>query len=49
MYTALSDNGWKREDGKLAVEWEVPENIERAKASMEFMLKAVMQRRMLNS
>ena len=39
MYTALSDNGWKREDGKLAVEWEVPENIERAKASMEFMLK----------
>ena len=39
MYTALSDYGWKREDGKLAVEWEVPENIERAKASMEFMLK----------
>ena len=38
-HAALSDYGSKREDGKLAVEWEVPENIEKAQASMEFMLK----------
>ena len=33
---ALTDYGWKRENGKLQTVWEVPENIAKSKASLDF-------------
>lgn len=37
-HAALSEFGWMREDEELQVKWEVSENTEKAKASLEFIL-----------
>ena len=37
-YTALTDYGWRRENGVLQVDWEVQANIDKAKACLEFVL-----------
>ena len=34
----LTDYGWKRENGKLQIVWEIPENIAKPKASLDFFL-----------
>ena len=36
--TAMTQYGWKRENGKLTIHWEVTENVERAKVSLDFVL-----------
>ena len=35
---ALTDYGWTRENNKLAVVWELPDNIEKATASLNFIM-----------
>ena len=37
--TAMTEYGWRRENGKLEIDWEVQENIEKAKMSLDFVLK----------
>lgn len=37
-YTALTDYGWRRENGVLEIVWEVQENVDKARASLEFVL-----------
>ena len=36
--TALTEYGWIREEGRLSIVWEAPENIRKAKAKLEFVL-----------
>ena len=37
-HAGLVEYGWKRENGILAVVWEIPENVEKAKASLNFVM-----------
>jgi len=37
-YTALTDYGWRQENGVLQVDWEVQANIDKPKACLEFVL-----------
>ena len=37
-FAALTDYGWKRENGVLEIVWEVSENIAKSKSSLEFFL-----------
>lgn len=37
-HAGLVEYGWKRENGTLAVVWEMPENVEKAKASLNFVM-----------
>lgn len=36
--TALTEYGWSREEGRLSIVWEAPENIRKAKANLESVL-----------
>ena len=36
--TVITEYGWRRENGKLEIVWEVLENIQKAKASLDFVL-----------
>ena len=38
VLAALTDYGWKRQNGKLQIEWEVPQNIAKSKSSIDFFL-----------
>ena len=38
LITEMTQYGWKRENGKLEIDWEVTENIDKAKASLDFIL-----------
>ena len=37
--TAMTEYGWRRENRKLEIDWEVQENREKAKMSLDFVLK----------
>ena len=37
--TAMTEYRWRRENGKLEIDWEVQENREKAKMSLDFVLK----------
>ena len=38
LITGMTQYGWNRENGKLEIDWEVTENIDKAKASLDFVL-----------
>ena len=38
LFAAMTEYGWKRDNGRLEIHWEVTENIEKAKSSLDFIL-----------
>ena len=38
LFAALTDYGWTRENGKLQIVWEVPDNIVKSQSSLDFFL-----------